>query len=254
MQRPPEKPSAAMWWATTTSTAPNWTTSSRWPGTGPRRSRRSRRGQLNDPARLGLAHCARRQARNYAIGRAGPAGTRALDRRVDRAQRLVPRRPGRCTAGRERLDVERHRVSRTATGMLYTAESGSNWFRNHIAAARTTAECAPAAAARPAPYGRRRCATRPRARVPRPSRPRTARRTGTAVSSAAPSRATTWVASSELPPRAKKSSSRPTRSTPEHLGEDARDNLLHRRHRSTELPMLERPAPAAPCGPACRLR
>nr|WP_155289537.1 MULTISPECIES: hypothetical protein [Rhodococcus] len=39
-------------------------------------------------------------------------------------------------------------------------------------------------------------------------------RTGTVASSATPSRETTWVAISELPPSSKKSSSSPTRSTP----------------------------------------
>ena len=54
--------------------------------------------------------------------------------------------------------------------------------------------------------------TAPPAAAPRPSRART--------------RETTWVASSEWPPRAKKSSSLPTRSRPEHLGEDGRQRLL----------------------------
>ncbi|SLG99723.1 Uncharacterised protein [Mycobacteroides abscessus subsp. abscessus] len=70
-----------------------------------------------------------------------------------------------------------------------------------------------------------RCGTRAaRAPAPAPVSARTASaatvdasnssRTPSSVSSAADSRAATWVALSELPPRAKKSSSRPTRSTP----------------------------------------
>ena len=55
------------------------------------------------------------------------------------------------------------------------------------------------------------------------------------MSSAAPSRATTCVAISELPPRSKKSSSSPDPVDAEDVGEHAGDDLLDRRRRRPEL-------------------
>ena len=62
---------------------------------------------------------------------------------------------------------------------------------------------------------------------------------------------------SEWPPSSKKLSWRPTRSTSQHLRPDAGQRLL--RPRPRRLVALARhtrspPAPAAPCGPACRWR
>ena len=59
-----------------------------------------------------------------------------------------------------------------------------------------------------------------RARAGHGRAPRTAHARRLDVPKRRSMRATTWVATSELPPRSKKLSSTPTRSMPEHIGED----------------------------------
>ena len=65
--------------------------------------------------------------------------------------------------------------------------------------------------------------------APRPSELRTARAPATRLSIAAPTRATTWVAISELPPSSKKSSSTHRRDPiTQDLGEHLGDEFLDR--------------------------
>ncbi|SLI45621.1 Uncharacterised protein [Mycobacteroides abscessus subsp. abscessus] len=109
-------------------------------------------------------------------------------------------------------------VNRSATGMLLTASPGPS-ARKRL---RNQMRCW--AAESGIRSGRGRAVSAGRAPLPHSGATRAARpstvgasnsaRTGTWASSAAPSRATTRVAVRLLPPRAKKSSSRPTRSAP----------------------------------------
>ncbi|KAF0963726.1 hypothetical protein MLGJGCBP_03138 [Rhodococcus sp. T7] len=108
--------------------------------------------------------------------------------------------------------------NRIATGMLSTAEVVSNWLRNQYRCwAIDNGTC----------FGRCRATNGLRPPTPACSSTRAARectddasnnvRTGTAVSSAAPKWEAACIAISEFPPNSKKSSSRPTLSTPRTL-------------------------------------
>ena len=105
-----------------------------------------------------------------------------------------------------------------------------------------------AVARRPARSGGAAAARRAARRAPRSARPAPATvgasnrlRSGSSTSNASRTRAITWVASSEWPPSSKKLSWTPTRSTPQHLGPDAGQQLLDRRARRDDR---RRPAPA----------
>ena len=151
-------------------------------------------------------------------------GSAPVESRVHRAQRLVPRRPGRATALRSAA-TSSSPVSRSATGMLYAAESGSNRLRNHI-------RCwAGDSGIRSGPFPRRQCGSAPRyppTARPAPRGPTTVGasnsvRTGTArvERRAEPSGDLRWRAASCRPVRRSRRPA-PTRSEPEHLGERPR--------------------------------
>ena len=119
------------------------------------------------------------------------------------------------------------------------------------AAARPCAPPAPRAAAPAAPRG----ASPPPARAsPATVGPSNSARSGSSTPNTSRMRETTRVASSECPPSSKKLSSTPTRSSAQHLRPDPRQHLLRRgaRRHVRVRPPTRAPAPAAPCGPACR--
>ena len=130
------------------------------------------------------------------------------------------------------------------------------------APARTTAAARPSRSDRHRPAGStgssaRRISSTALGQLRHRGRPRRAPRSGSSTPNtlADPRRPPASPAASARPGR-RSLSSTPTRSRPQHLGPDPRQHLLRRRpRRHVALRRRPRaPAPAAPCGPACRWR
>ena len=145
----------------------------------------------------------------------GPAGGPGPRRRGRRCAASRAGRPRRRRAARS-ASTSSAPVSRRPSGMLYVALAPSTRLRNH---SRCWAEDSGSRSGRGRTAERRPARTRPWrpppgvARARPPSAPRTPY-AATARRRAPPGPATSRIASSEWPPRSKKSSSTPTRATP----------------------------------------
>ena len=202
-------------------------------------------------------------------------GTRSTDRRLER-DGAAARRPARAGRPRRRSASAGSRAgarsresarSRTATSRSPRRRSADrNVVRgaasDHLVDEPEALLCERALANARARNERRQLAARApavraraRARAPRPSAPGGTTQSGRSTSNCLHTRPTRRAASSEWPPRAKKLSFLPTRSTSEQLAPELRRSTA--RTRVSRLDELVRRAPtarerAARCGRACR--
>ncbi|GBF17834.1 hypothetical protein Br6_05241 [Rhodococcus sp. Br-6] len=208
---PIEKPSAAMWCTTKTSACSVGDTANN-------AARNGMSAVRSKPAPVNAATRSRRSsAATVSTGSSSPisaAGRTTWYPTPSTAGKTVRSDSWRSTTSAtaaRRAGTSRAPVNRIATGMLFTVESGSNRFRNHIRCCASDSGIrsgrGPAVSSLrtgPAESARIRAASASTVEASNTAR------TGIWARPAADRRATTCVAISELPPSSKKSSSRPT--------------------------------------------
>ena len=234
------------------------------------------RGQVERPARL-LARRAGERRLPLAAGSAarstsGSSEAGAGRDHLDRAGRprhgeggaQRPRGGGRSRPGpRSRAgDVERPAQADGRRACCRRGLPGSSWSRNQSRCWAKESGRSPVAAGRARSGGaggvrRRRGRAASAGPGRRPWAPRRAARSGSSTPKASRTRATTWVASSEWPPRSKKSSSAPDRArrprtSPQIAGEQLLDRRARRRVPRPVSGAVRLRARAGPGGPPCR--
>ena len=229
---------------------------------------RSRRPAAAGRARGRTARRRRRHPRRRAPPRASPRGRSTRGQPDRRAAARSPAPAGRppprrwCAAPRGAATIAASAAASAAT----SSRPRKPQRRRHVVG---SAAPGPAGRGTRAAPGRRRAARRPDrsasadrppeparrqrrpapAPGPRPSAPRTAARSGSSTPEPPRTRDTSRVASSEWPPRSKKSSCDPDPLDAQQLGQDPRQQLLDRRRAA---PRTARPPRASPRRPRQR--